>query len=246
MRMPRQLSPHPHTMGVNVVPIVLCCLLAHAAVAGNAPHGPAVDVTASRQRCNFTAYVMETDPAGLNVRSKPGIDGKILGRIAPDYVDASDGTETRAHPEVQVRASWRGWFLVEGAGDNTTLMGLDDQANGRAMYRGRGWVSGRKLAVKSQADRARLAPAAQAAIAFDAANLDFDGLSEQAPALIACNGQWALVEYDVRALDAAGIEVIKLKPEARVGAAPGGIRGWVDRLCDLQETACSGVPEGGE
>ncbi|MEG2942034.1 MAG: SH3 domain-containing protein [Thermomonas sp.] len=241
MRMPSPIR----RVGAIAVPIALCGLLAQPALGGNATNARAADATASRQACDFTAYVMETDPAGLNVRSRPGIEGTILGTIPPVHVDASDGMTLEAHPEVQVLASANGWFLITDASDNATLMDLDDQAKRRPMYSGRGWVSGSKLAVKSQAERARLAPAATAGTAFTSqgGTLDFDGLSHAAATLVACKGQWVLAEFDVRTLDAADFDRMGLNPEARTGAPPGRIRGWLDQLCGLQETACSGIAE---
>lgn len=245
MRMQSCLPSQIRKKGMATVPVALCCLLAHPAVAGNAPNARAADATASRQACNFTAFVMETDPEGLNVRSRPGMDGAILGRIPPVYMDDSDGITLQVHPEVQVLASWHGWFLITDASDNATLMDLDDAAKRRPMYNGRGWVSGSKLAVKSQADRARLAPSTTAKSAFSqqGGTLDFDGLSRAAATLVACNGQWAYAEFDVRKLDAADFELMELNPQARIGAPPGRIRGWLHKLCGLQETACSGVQE---
>ena len=194
-----------------------------------------------RQTCSIAAYVTETDPRGLNVRAAPSAGSRVLGKIAPRYVEAADPTLV-ALPEVRVTAGERGWFLVEGAHDNPALMGGEHRV--RAMYSGRGWVSGSRLTVKSQAEAARLAPEKNAGVAFVGGTaFGFDSLGDKAPSLVACRGIWAQVQYSLSGLDAEALRSIRLNPKARVGAPPGHVRGWLNRLCDVQETSCDGLSD---
>lgn len=185
--------------------------------------------------CSFGAFVNETDRAGLNVRQSPSASGKILGKIPASYKDPDSPMVVRV--EVNVLASLNGWFLIEDATDNTMLTEKPE----RPMYSGQGWVSGKKLAIKTQASKARLAPEGTAETAFLVGNvLDGDSLSKPGQ-LIACNGRWALVEYALSEVPKDAWPEVKISPAAKNGAASGRVRGWVNRICATQETSCSGL-----
>ena len=185
--------------------------------------------------CAFGAFVNETDRAGLNVRQLPSASSKILGKLPANYKDPDSPMIVRV--EVNVLASQNGWFLIDGATDNTTLTEKPE----RPTYAGKGWVSGKKLAIKTQASRARLAPEDSAGTAFLVGNvLDGDSLSKPGQ-LIACNGKWALVEYSLSAVPRGDVPEIKINTAAKNGAANGRVRGWVNRICEIQETSCSGL-----
>jgi hypothetical protein len=191
---------------------------------------------ASKQStCTFGAFVNETDRAGLNVRESPSASGKILGKLPANYKDPDSPMVVRV--EVEVLASLNGWFLIDAASDNTMLTEKPE----RPMYSGKGWVSGKKLAVKTQASKARLAPEGAAATAFLVGNvLDGDSLSKPGH-LIACDGKWALVEYSLSGVPKGDLTEIKVNPAAKIGAPAGRVRGWVNRICAIQETSCSGL-----
>jgi hypothetical protein len=185
--------------------------------------------------CSFGAFVNETDRAGLNVRQSPSVASKLLGKLPSNFKDPDSPMVVRV--EVDVLASHNGWFLIEGAKDNTILT----EKPARPMYSGKGWVSGKKLAVKTQASKARLAPEANAGTAFLVGNvLDGDSLSKPGQ-LIACNGKWAQVEYSLRNIAKDDLDEIKINPAARQGAPKGHVRGWVNRICATQETSCDGL-----
>lgn len=207
--------------------LTIVLFVANACAGGSAPSQPST--------CSFGAFVNETDPAGLHVRQSPNAASKILGRLPANYKDPTSPMVVRV--EVNVLASQDGWFLIEGATDNTTLTALPE----RPMYSGRGWVSGKKLAVKTQATKARLAPEGTAETAFLVGDvLDGDSLSKPGQ-LIACNGRWALVDYSLREVPKDALPDIQIHPAARRGAPRGHVRGWVNRICAIQETSCSGL-----
>ena len=207
------------------------CLFAASAYAGGAtPSQPNQKTT-----CSFGAFVNETDRAGLNVRRSPSATSKILGKLPANYKDPDSPMIVRV--EVTVLASQNGWFLIEGATDNTMLTEKPE----RPMYEGKGWVSGKKLAIKTQASKARLTPDGKAETAFLVGNvLDGDSLSKPGQ-LVACDGKWALVEYSLSDVPKADLPEIKINPAAKAGATTGRIRGWVNRICATQETSCSGL-----
>jgi hypothetical protein len=191
--------------------------------------------SAAQSTCTFGAFVNETDRAGLNVRQSPNAASKVVEKLPANYKVPDSPMVVRV--EVEVLASLNGWFLIQGAADNTTLT----EKPARPMYSGQGWVSGKKLAIKTQANKARLAPEGAAVTAFLVGDiLDGDSLSKPGQ-LIACKGKWVQVEYSLSGLSKDALTEIKINPAAKLGAPKGHVRGWVNRICAIQETSCSGL-----
>lgn len=191
---------------------------------------------AGETACAFGAFVNETDPAGLNVRAGPGTTHPVLGTLPP-IRRSNDEPPIEARVEVEVVAGRDGWFKVRAARDNDALI----EGPQRPMFKGSGWVSGRKLTIKSQASAGRARPEAKA----PAVLVGHDGVSFDSDAFVAsgqlagCSGRWALVEYGP--VDRDGDAGLEIKPAARAGVAGGRFRAWVDRLCAIQETSCDGT-----
>ncbi len=224
------------------IPLSICFFVATTpfvdavSSAGNSANTLSQTSNSSEQStCAFGAFVNETDRAGLNVRQGPNAASKVVGKLPANYKDPDSAMVVRV--EVEVLASQNGWFLIQGATDNTTLT----EKPARQMYSGKGWVSGKKLAIKTQASKARVAPEGNAATAFLVGNiLDGDSLSKPGQ-LIACKGKWAHVEYSLSGLAKEELAEIKINPAAKIGAPKGRVRGWVNRICAIQETSCSGL-----
>ncbi|MFK3649570.1 SH3 domain-containing protein [Lysobacter enzymogenes] len=191
---------------------------------------------AGETACSFGAFVNETDPAGLNVRAGPGTAHKVLGTLPP-IRRSGDEPPISAMVEVEVIAGADGWFKIRGAQDNDALV----EGAQRPMFKGTGWVSGRKLAVKSQAQVGRQRPDAKApAVVSGRDGMGFDSDAFVGSARLAgCSGRWALVEYGPVERDVGA--AVEIKPAAKAGLAGGRFRAWVDRLCAIQETSCDGV-----
>lgn len=204
--------------------------------AASAAQPAALAPPAGATACKFGAFVAETDPAGLNVRAGPGTAHKVLGTLPP-IRRSRDEPPISAMVEVDVVAGQDGWFKIEGAQDNEALI----DGPQRPMFKGSGWVSGRKLTIKSQADVGRQRPDAKA----PAVLIGRDGVSFDSDAFVAsgrlagCSGRWALVEYGP--IDRDGDAGLEVKPAAEAGVGGGRFRAWVDRICALQETSCDGV-----
>lgn len=192
---------------------------------------------AGETACAFGAFVAETDPAGLNVRAGPGTAHAVLGTLPP-IRRSHDDPPIQAMVEVRVIAGREGWFKIADAQDNEALV----EGPQRPMFKGTGWVSGRKLTVKSQAGIGRQRPDAKA----PAVLIGHDGIVFDSDAFVAsgrlagCSGRWALVEYAPIERDGDGDAGLEVKPAAKAGLAGGRFRAWVDRICALQETSCDG------
>lgn len=191
---------------------------------------------AGQVSCSFGAFVSETDPEGLNVRAGPGTSHRIVGTLPPVKLSGDD-PPVRAMVEVEVSAGANGWFRIAKARDNEMLT----DAVPRPMFKGSGWVSGRKLTVKSQATAGRQRPDAKAPAVLtgqDGASFDGDAFVHNGR-LLGCSGKWVLVEYGLPA-DSEVLSGLEIKPAAKVGGEAGRFRAWIDRICATQETSCDG------
>ncbi|WP_374335701.1 hypothetical protein [Leeia sp.] len=223
-----------HGLGI-MAGVLALSLTAHAA--SLAPPQLAVSAAQADQRasCNFTAFVQETDPAGLNVRQAPGVSAKVLGHLPPVWRNREMGVFP-VRIEVEVVAAQGGWFQIQHARDNPDLTGLP----ARKVFTGKGWVSGAKLVVKSQASKAYALPSAKSAVVVQLSDGTFDSDGwVGAGQLLACSGHWALVEWSRDTLSPEGQELIQ--PGSGQGKPPARFRGWVNQLCGLQESSCGGL-----
>lgn len=217
--------------------LVLCGCGAQA----SSPAGPERPAAASDTRCAFGAFVQEDDPAGLNMRDAPGLSGAVLGTLPPTLHGVGE-FKMDVRIEVEVSGARGGWFHVAHAQDNDVLTGRP----ARPVYAGAGWVSGRKLTVKSQATAGRAAPGMKAeAVARFADGSAFDGDEMVAAGhLVGCQGGWAQVEFADAALSAPLRKRLTVNPAARAGLPNGVFRIWLDQVCGVQETTCDGLADG--
>jgi len=213
-----------------VAAALIGCMSDNAAAAAKTP------TSAAGERCAFGAFVQEDDPAGLNVRAGPSTAARILGTLPPSST-AADNPGLAVRIELDVLGQRDGWFHVGHARDNEQLTGRP----ARKLYAGDGWVSGRKLTIKSQATEGRSAPEAGAPVILSLENgdsLDGDAIVA-ASRLVACRGDWAEIELDIARLPDDVRAQLKLAPSA-TGATAAPPRAWVDRICGVQETTCDG------
>lgn len=185
--------------------------------------------------CSFAAFVEETDPAGLNVRAAPSASAPVLGTLPPVWTDEYG---MRARVLVKVTATSNGWFRIREAFEDEALTGKP----ARPLYGGEGWVNGRKLVVKSQANAGRTRPDPKAPVAVRLKDgLVFDGSSTIAAGrLVDCRGRWAQVDYDESRFAAEMRPYLQVSPAARAGQPKGRFRAWLDQICGIQETTCDG------
>lgn len=213
------------------------CMSDSVAASGKAVPVATAVAPAAGNRCAFGAFVQEDDPAGLNVRAAPSTSGRLLGTLPPSFSSA-DNPGFKVRIEVDVTGQDNGWFHVQHARDNEQLTG---QA-ARQVFGGDGWVSGRKLTVKSQATQGRAAPDAKSAPVLalgDGEGFDNDAFVG-ASHLLGCQGAWALIELDAGKLPDDVRAQLKVSPGGPAGATAAHPRAWVNRVCGVQETTCDG------
>ena len=109
-----------------------------AALAALLPAGPAAPAAPralapapAAQTCDVDAYVIDPDPKGLNVRDKPGADGRVVAVIPAD----ADGTVVHL-----IASSPNGWVQISHA---ETIMGT-------VVFDRKGWVSGNMLGISTR------------------------------------------------------------------------------------------------
>jgi hypothetical protein len=202
----------------------------------------AVPSTESKMsKCSFGAFVTETDPTGLNVRVLPSLQGKIIGTLPP-VVASSELDNYMVKVEVDILASNNGWFQITNAQENAALTGKA----ARPAFKGTGWVSGRKLTVKSQATTGHAQPSQKAAIALRLRNggsFDSDEMV-QSGQLVSCQGNWAQVEFSTEKMSGEMTKEIIFSPAVQPSLPKGHFRAWLDNICAIQETTCDGTASG--
>ena len=204
-----------------------------AAAGAPAPSSPPAVAAA----CTFGAFVQEDDPAGLDVRATPSASGTVLGTLPPSFT-SPDNPGFKVRIEVDVVGQQDGWFHVANARDNEQLTGLP----ARKLAVRQGWVSGRKLTIKSQASRGHASPDAHSATVMSLGDADtFDGDAiVGASHLVACHGAWVQIEIDAARLPADVRSQLHVQPAAAAGSTATHPRAWVDHVCGVQETTCEG------
>ncbi|MCE1235492.1 MAG: hypothetical protein LWW93_03955 [Hyphomicrobiales bacterium] len=171
-------------------------------------------VGAAGADCDFRAWSKDPDPAGLAVRAKPDGRSAVLARLPPPRLEGGE----RFAVEVRVIGSRDGWMLI----DRGEFVGY--VLDGKTVFTGRGWVSGRMLETSIQDERVRAAPETIAAVR-DAPRRTASGEEGELLRLdriLACAGRW--IEIEGRFSEGEG--------------AGRATRGWVTGLCGNQVTTC--------
>jgi SH3-like domain-containing protein len=157
------------------------CVSAAVAPAPTAarPRPAAQKVEPAATRCDLHAYVVDADPAGLNVRSGPGKQFAVVGNLPPHEYSV----------QVRVTGAAGQWLRIEGG---------EKQDTGEVVFRGAGWVFGPMLATQTKDYAARdpeeprvkifKQPSARAAVVTRLPN-------ETEVNLIGCKGRWAQVRH---------------------------------------------------
>ena len=103
---------------------------------------------AGTEMCWLSAYSLDKDPKGLNVRAEPSAKAAILGQLRPPMKDPDIG-ETLAQ-ELSIIGYRDGWFLIdtrieaEDAGDTPAA-----RPGRKRWFEGRGWISARMAGART-------------------------------------------------------------------------------------------------
>ena len=129
--------------------------------------------SSSNQQCQIGAYIIDKDPNGLNVRSEPNSQSKIIDTLP---------TNTLAII-VDINADQGDWVQISKA-----------QSPGRLEFQGSGWVYAQLLGTSTRGY------ATKSVSVYKSANNQTEVIgkipSKRSVKLLGCERAWALVEYD--------------------------------------------------
>jgi hypothetical protein len=151
---------------------LLLTLFAGPLLAANGPAGTV-------QRCDFRAWSLDPDPAGLNVRKGPSPSSAIVG-VLPAPLPSRDFDMTPYATQFRVVEARNGWFRI------TETRRFDERGDSPINLPS-GWVSGRYLGFYLQAEVAFTEPRPDAPVAGTVA---FGALGRHPSD---CHGEWVKV-----------------------------------------------------
>lgn len=176
---------------------------------------------AGTEPCSISAWSIDTDPAGLNMRAGPNSAARVVGKLPPPWKPANPDVDVEAYrTQFRVVGYRNGWFLIRDISAPGIAYGEPYPRNRPAAPRGQGWVSARfvggALANGGLTEGVlRQAPSPRAASQVVRRQEDTPiSTGDPADRLLACSGPWGLVEI-------------------------GGRRGWWRGICANQVTNCS-------
>ncbi len=174
--------------------------------------------------CNFVAFSKDHDPAGLNVRSGPDGNARILGRLPP-----SPDPEPYSTFGADVIGYKKGWLLIEHGFEAVWT----PQRPREALYSGRGWVAANLMTTQLLRGKLKLAPNGGSPDVLNLQDVKGEGPDDSffvtPRRILGCSGDWVHVEMGLR----AGEKALG-KTDARAGA----VQGWANGTCASQTTPC--------
>jgi len=127
----------------------------------------------SQRTCQISAYVIDKDPKGLNVRTNPGNDSKIIGNLPTDTLAVI----------VTLTAAQGNWVQLSKA-----------QGAKKIEFQGSGWVYAPLLGTSTRGY------ATKSVSVYPNANTQSAAIgripSQRGTKLLSCDRSWALVEYE--------------------------------------------------
>lgn len=176
------------------------------------------DLPKGVEPCSMTAWSIDKDPAGLNVRAEPNARAKVLGivpppRVVPKKYEALGPEPVRA--EFSVIGYRDGWFLIEKIEAPGVAYDVPYPASLPKPFKGRGWVAGNRIGAAPAFTGLPYGRLYQAPHVEARHEMRAGGTDNPFARVLACSGSWGHVE------------------------AEGGKRGWVRGLCSNQVTTCS-------
>ncbi|WP_370539574.1 hypothetical protein [Achromobacter sp. UMC71] len=149
----------------------------------------------------------------------------MLGTLPTTRGDAPDPTIDYYSVTFDVTEARDGWLKIKNASDDKTG---NDQPRPRPVYQGAGWVEASDARIGIQSARGYARPDAGSERILD---LGSDWLTERAAlrGIVACDGDWLLLDYEMRNSD-------KFEPLAPKDRTQG--RAWFRGICSSSETTC--------
>ncbi|WP_025137690.1 SH3 domain-containing protein [Achromobacter sp. DH1f] len=174
--------------------------------------------------CSFSGWTNDEKPV-VQVRAAPSSQAKVLGTLPTTRGEGPDPTIDYYSVTFDVAEARDGWLRIKNASDAKTG---NDQSRPRPVYQGEGWIEAgdANIAIQSARGYARPDPASQRLL-----DLQDNWLTERAKVqgIVACDGQWLLLDYEIRNSD----KFEALPPKDRTRG-----RAWFRGICEISETTC--------
>ncbi|WP_254241859.1 hypothetical protein [Achromobacter pestifer] len=174
--------------------------------------------------CSFSSWTTDVKPA-IQVRAAASAQAAVVGSLPTTRGDGPDPNIDYYSVTFDVTEARDGWLKIRNASDDKTG---DEQSKPRPVYRGEGWIEAGDAQVGIQSARGYARPDAGSERLLD---LGGDWLTERATlrGIVACEGEWLLLDYEMRNSD-------KFEPLAPKDRTRG--RAWFRGICSSSETTC--------
>ncbi len=174
--------------------------------------------------CSFSGWTTNEKPA-IQVRASASAEAAVVGSLPTTRGNGPDPGIDYYSVTFDVTEARDGWLKIRNASDDKTG---DEQSKPRPVYRGEGWIEAADAQVGIQSARGYGRPDAGSERLLD---LGGDWLTERATlrGIVACQGEWLLLDYELRNSDTFE----PLAPKDRTRG-----RAWFRGICSSSETTC--------
>ncbi len=204
--------------------LALAALAVSPAINAQTPSKPAAWTPPGPTACSFSGWTTNDKPA-IQVRAAASAQAAVVGSLPTTRGDGPDPEIDYYSVTFDVTEARDGWLKIKNASDDKTG---DEQSKPRPVYRGEGWIEAADAQVGIQSARGYARPDAGSERLLD---LGSDWLTERATlrGIAACEGEWLLLDYQMRNSDT--FEPLASKDRTRG-------RAWFRGVCSSSETTC--------
>lgn len=211
-------------MTMRWILLALAALAVSPAINAQTTSKPAAWTPPGPTACSFSGWTTNDKPA-IQVRAAASAQAAVLGNLPTTRGDGPDPGIDYYSVTFDVTEARDGWLKIRNASDDKTG---DEQSKPRPVYRGEGWIEAADAQVGIQSARGYARPDAGSERLLD---LGGDWLTERATlrGIVACQGEWLLLDYELRNSDTFE----PLAPKDRTRG-----RAWFRGICSSSETTC--------
>lgn len=211
-------------MTVRRILLILCALTLSPTLGAQAASKVAAWTPVGPTACSFSGWTTNEKPA-IQVRAAASAKADVVGSLPTTRGDGPDPNIDYYSVSFDVTDARDGWLKIRNANDDKTG---DEQSKPRPVYRGEGWIEAADAQVGIQSARGYARPDAGSERLLD---LRDDWLTERATlrGIAACEGEWLLLDYEMRNSD----KFEPLEPKDRTRG-----RAWFRGVCSSSETTC--------
>ena len=207
----------------NIVRFCLTSTLLVLAAPSNAE-----DALSVQRSCSINGWTNNDFGADIQVRSAPVMDAAIIGQLPFTTNNSVDGNRIYS-VRFDITGSVNGWLQIDNISDDYNARTTDRLAHTEVKS---GWVPADSVRFRIQSARGFESPQQTVAKLID---LKDDRASDMGDIekVIACEGQWVLIDFRIKYRREDDGRLVALSPDARTKH-----RAWFRGICGNEETAC--------